>query len=211
MARGGPMRGRRGYGVPAAVPLLPTTACGGGAAKERPGASPPATGANAAGKEAPDATNEPVIDADPARLPTTRKAALSLIGQVIAGPDNFGPGVVARTPYESDPDSWPVLGTDCVWRQQEPGRGVARSTGATGAEREGIAQRLFRTSHPGISRTLSFSPSRRVRYETGLFLHRVEEGRARFLGPTRRCEPDDAVWAVRGEPYDGMKRSCGRA
>ncbi|MFE6665311.1 bifunctional serine/threonine-protein kinase/ABC transporter substrate-binding protein [Streptomyces sp. NPDC057697] len=60
---------------------------------------------------------------------------------------------------------------------------AARSTSATGAEREGIAQRLFRTTHRGITRTLSFRTSRQVRYETGIFLYRVEHGRARFLGP----------------------------
>ncbi|MEL5958783.1 hypothetical protein AADR41_29145 [Streptomyces sp. CLV115] len=125
MVRGGPIRGWRGYGVLAAVPLLLVTACGGGgggdgdAAKKRPGASPAATG-----RENPDATGEPVIDADPARLPTTRKAALDLIDQVIADPESFGPGVVARTPYESGPDSWPVLDDDCVWQQGDPGRGI---------------------------------------------------------------------------------------
>ncbi|MEV6123079.1 hypothetical protein AB0M23_21605 [Streptomyces sp. NPDC052077] len=112
-------------GVLAAVPLLLVTACGGGgggdgdAARKRPGASPAATGG-----ENPGATGEFVIDADPARLPTTRKAALRLIGQVIADPESFGPGVVARTPYESGQGTWPVLGADCVWQQREPGHGV---------------------------------------------------------------------------------------
>ncbi|MFJ4501893.1 hypothetical protein [Streptomyces sp. NPDC088864] len=125
--RGGPLRGWRGYGVLAAVPLLLLTACGGGGggdadgdgAKKRPGASPAATGS-----KSPHATGAPVIDADPARLPATRKSALRLIGQVIADPESFGPGVVARTPYESGPDTWPVLGADCVWQRREPGPGV---------------------------------------------------------------------------------------
>ncbi|MFE7110022.1 hypothetical protein ACFU98_02310 [Streptomyces sp. NPDC057575] len=120
-------RGWRGCGVLAAVPLLLVTACGGGgggAAKDRPGASPSATGTTAAVGRTPDATGKPVIDADPARLPATRQAALDLIGRVIADPDDFGPGVVARRPYESGPDTWPVLGSDCVWQQAEPGSGV---------------------------------------------------------------------------------------
>ncbi|MFG3526766.1 hypothetical protein ACGF8B_08475 [Streptomyces sp. NPDC047917] len=104
------------------------TACGGGGgntAKGRPGASPSAGSATGKDKkEKPAATSEPVIDADPARLPTTRKAALHLIGQVIADPESFGPGVVARTPYESGQGTWPVLGADCVWQQREPGHGV---------------------------------------------------------------------------------------
>lgn len=64
------------------------------------------------------------LDPDPARLPATRAAALDLIGKVIAGPDSFGPGVVKQSPYESDPDTWPVLGEDCVWQQQKPGFSV---------------------------------------------------------------------------------------
>lgn len=125
MVRGGPIRGWRGYGVLAAVPLLLMTACGGGgggdggAAKKRPGASPAATGSRS-----PEATGAPVIDADPARLPTTRKAALHLIGQVIADPESFGPEVVARTPYESGQGTWPVLDADCVWQQRKPDHGI---------------------------------------------------------------------------------------
>ncbi|MFF3734088.1 hypothetical protein ACFYXM_28220 [Streptomyces sp. NPDC002476] len=66
----------------------------------------------------------PTIDADPARLPATRGAALDLIRRVIADPESFGPGVVRRSPYESGPDTWPVLGADCVWRQEKPAPGV---------------------------------------------------------------------------------------
>lgn len=64
------------------------------------------------------------IDADQAKLPATRKEALDLIGRVIAEPATFGPGVVERSPYESDPATWPVLGTDCVWRQEKPASSV---------------------------------------------------------------------------------------
>ncbi|GAA2429236.1 hypothetical protein GCM10010433_31780 [Streptomyces pulveraceus] len=61
---------------------------------------------------------------------------------------------------------------------------AAPGTGEAAPERGGVAQRLFRTSHPGITRTLSFSSAvRKVRSETGMFLYRVEHGRARFLGP----------------------------
>ncbi|WP_103535268.1 hypothetical protein [Streptomyces sp. SM11] len=61
---------------------------------------------------------------DPARLPKTRAEARDLIDRVIAGPDSFGPGVVKRSPYESDPATWPVLGEDCVWQQQKPAHSV---------------------------------------------------------------------------------------
>ncbi|MFF9636736.1 bifunctional serine/threonine-protein kinase/ABC transporter substrate-binding protein [Streptomyces bacillaris] len=61
---------------------------------------------------------------------------------------------------------------------------AAAATSAGGEGREGLAQRLVRTEHPGIVRTLAFSPStRRVRYENGIFLYRVERGSPRFLGP----------------------------
>ncbi|MZD07961.1 hypothetical protein GTW43_26490 [Streptomyces sp. SID5785] len=62
--------------------------------------------------------------ADPARLPTTRAAAVDLIDRVIADADSFGPGVVKRRPYESDPATWPVLDADCVWQQQKPAKSV---------------------------------------------------------------------------------------
>lgn len=61
---------------------------------------------------------------DPARLPKTPAQARDLIGRVIAGPDSFGPGVVKRSPYESDPATWPVLGEDCVWQQRKPAYSV---------------------------------------------------------------------------------------
>ncbi len=68
----------------------------------------------------PEKTFEP----DPARLPKTRAEARDFIDRVIAGPDSFGPGVVKRSPYESDPATWPVLGEDCVWQQRKPAPSV---------------------------------------------------------------------------------------
>ncbi|MFF7007509.1 hypothetical protein ACFY9Y_10105 [Streptomyces fimicarius] len=66
------------------------------------------------------ATFEP----DPTRLPRTKASARAFIDRVIAAPDSFGPGVVKRSPYESDPATWPVLGEDCVWQQRKPARSV---------------------------------------------------------------------------------------
>ncbi|MFG2881925.1 hypothetical protein ACGFYV_06300 [Streptomyces sp. NPDC048297] len=82
-----------------------------GAHKETSASRTPVSGSGAA---APN----PRFTADPAHLPRTRSAALSLLRAVTAGPDSYGPGYERRTPYESDPASWPVLGDDCVWRQQ---------------------------------------------------------------------------------------------
>ncbi|MET9663307.1 ABC transporter substrate-binding protein, partial [Streptomyces sp. NPDC006510] len=84
-----------------------------------------------------------------------------------------------RKRFGAAPGRWAAEAYDAVGLIAE----AARSTSATGAEREGMAQRLFRTTHPGITRTLSFYASRQVRYETGIFLYRVEHGRARLLGP----------------------------
>ncbi|WP_372404743.1 hypothetical protein [Streptomyces luteireticuli] len=75
---------------------------------ERTGASASAT-ADAAGTR---------FAADPARLPGNRSAALELLRAVVVGPEGYGPGYEKRTPYESDPADRPVLGTDCVWRQE---------------------------------------------------------------------------------------------
>ncbi|MEV1045468.1 hypothetical protein [Streptomyces sp. NPDC049916] len=86
---------------------------------DAPQGSGPSSGADSGNAPSADAPNR--IDPDPTRLPKTRAAALDLIGRVIAGPDSFGPGVVARSPYESGPATWPVLGADCFWRQQPPG------------------------------------------------------------------------------------------
>ncbi|WP_406259564.1 hypothetical protein OH779_00650 [Actinacidiphila glaucinigra] len=64
----------------------------------------------------PSATT--VVDTDPAALPKTAAQATALIRDVIPDAAAFGPGAVRRTPYESDPRRWPVLGDDCVWQQQ---------------------------------------------------------------------------------------------
>ncbi|WP_372446682.1 hypothetical protein [Streptomyces laculatispora] len=45
-------------------------------------------------------------------------------GRVIADPADFGPEVTKRSPYQSGPATWPVLGTDCVWQQKKPVRSV---------------------------------------------------------------------------------------
>ncbi|MFJ2093630.1 hypothetical protein ACIOEW_30785 [Streptomyces sp. NPDC087901] len=117
----------RGYGALVLAPLVLVACSGGGGSPGGEGKSASATGSaraepGARTSEKPDDTG--VIDADPARLPTSPEEALDLIGRVIAEPATFGPGVVKRSPYESDPATWPVLGTDCIWRQQKPASSV---------------------------------------------------------------------------------------
>lgn len=55
---------------------------------------------------------------DPGRLPKTRAEGLRLARTVAATPADWGPGFVRRSPYESDPGSWPVLDSDCVWERE---------------------------------------------------------------------------------------------
>ncbi|MFF9567153.1 bifunctional serine/threonine-protein kinase/ABC transporter substrate-binding protein [Streptomyces sp. NPDC014685] len=84
-----------------------------------------------------------------------------------------------RKRFGAPPARWAAEAYDAVGL-------IARATSATsatGAEREGIAQRLFLTTHKGITRTISFHSSRQLRFEEGIFLYRVEGGRARSLGP----------------------------
>ncbi|GGZ35603.1 hypothetical protein GCM10010387_32100 [Streptomyces inusitatus] len=42
----------------------------------------------------------------------------------MADTDSFGAEVVRRSPYESDPATWPVLGEDCVWQRRKPADSV---------------------------------------------------------------------------------------
>ncbi|WP_457514689.1 hypothetical protein [Streptomyces sp. TE33382] len=128
------------YGAPLLLlPLLLTGCSDGGAAGDAqgkgspvsgaPGTKAPASPGTPASASSPEsasssASTPPLLDADPARLPKTRSTALAFIGKVIADPDSFGPGVVKRSPYESGPDVWPVLGADCVWEQRKPAGSV---------------------------------------------------------------------------------------
>ncbi|WP_030578251.1 bifunctional serine/threonine-protein kinase/ABC transporter substrate-binding protein [Streptomyces anulatus] len=85
-----------------------------------------------------------------------------------------------RKRFGAPPATWAAEAYDAVGL-------IARATGTTSASgevRSGIAQRLVRTEHRGIVRTLAFHTStRQVRIENGIFLYRIEKGRPRFLGP----------------------------
>ncbi|WUT40428.1 hypothetical protein OID54_34040 [Streptomyces sp. NBC_00690] len=103
-----------------------STADGSGEAEER---SAPANGGARAGSggstgagQSADATEG--FRPDTARLPRTPAAARSLIDRVMADTDSFGAEVVKRSPYESDPTTWPVLDEDCVWQRRKPADSV---------------------------------------------------------------------------------------
>jgi hypothetical protein len=79
-----------------------------GSAPEKKGAATTTAGPSSAA----------VVDADPAALPETTAEATALVRDVLPDAAAFGPGAVRRTPYESDPRRWAVLGDDCVWQQR---------------------------------------------------------------------------------------------
>ncbi|MFS8201800.1 hypothetical protein ACLVWQ_24280 [Streptomyces sp. CWNU-52B] len=82
--------------------------------------SDPSSGSSTRPSPAPSASPTGLdFTPDPDRAPKTRAQALRLARAITATPVNWGPGYVKRSPYESDPGSWPVLDTDCVW-QREP-------------------------------------------------------------------------------------------
>ncbi|NUK10405.1 ABC transporter substrate-binding protein [Streptomyces lunaelactis] len=59
-----------------------------------------------------------------------------------------------------------------------------RALGGGGVERGAMVRRLRELSYKGLAKTIAFEPLTRVLYaRNGLFLHRVQGGRVRFLGP----------------------------
>lgn len=84
-----------------------------------------------------------------------------------------------RKRYEEAPATWAAEAYDAVGLIAR----AAGSTSAVDAPRDGLAASVFRSDYPGITRRLSFYGHHLVRNQTGIFLYRVKEGRARFLGP----------------------------
>ncbi|MFF8594623.1 hypothetical protein ACF061_24875 [Streptomyces sp. NPDC015220] len=122
-------RTRRGYAVLAVCGVLLAGCSGSSDGGHRTG--PSASSASVTSPAGQRGTGVPTVrfTVDPARVPTTPFAALDLVRAVTAGPDSYGPGYIKRPPYESDPAAWPVLGTDCVWRQEPlPGDVLATFT-----------------------------------------------------------------------------------
>ncbi|WP_405387656.1 bifunctional serine/threonine-protein kinase/ABC transporter substrate-binding protein [Streptomyces sp. NBC_01102] len=87
--------------------------------------------------------------------------------------------VAHRARFDAPPGRWSAEAYDAVGLIAR----AAETTSATDAERGGVAQRLLLLDHQGISRRIAFHGPRLVRSETGMFLYRIEDGRARWLGP----------------------------
>ncbi|MFD4901727.1 bifunctional serine/threonine-protein kinase/ABC transporter substrate-binding protein [Streptomyces sp. NPDC058411] len=83
-----------------------------------------------------------------------------------------------RARFGAPPAHWAAEAYDAVGLIAR----AAETTSATDAERGGVAQRLFLLDYKGISRRLSFLSTREVKSEAGIFLYRVEDGKARWLG-----------------------------
>ncbi|MEU3051969.1 bifunctional serine/threonine-protein kinase/ABC transporter substrate-binding protein [Streptomyces griseus] len=85
-----------------------------------------------------------------------------------------------RKRFGAPPATWAAEAYDAVGLIAR----AAGTTSASGEVRSGIGGRIVRTEHRGIVRNLAFQAStRQVRYENGIFLYRIEQGRPRFLGP----------------------------
>ncbi|MFI6554729.1 protein kinase domain-containing protein [Streptomyces griseus] len=85
-----------------------------------------------------------------------------------------------RKRFGAPPATWAAEAYDAVGLIAR----AAGTTSASGEVRSGIGGRIVRTEHRGIVRTLAFQAStRQLRYENGIFLYRIEQGRPRFLGP----------------------------
>ncbi|MFI6858842.1 bifunctional serine/threonine-protein kinase/ABC transporter substrate-binding protein [Streptomyces sp. NPDC050421] len=84
-----------------------------------------------------------------------------------------------RERFGSPPATWAAETYDAVGLIAQAGRTISVS----GAVREAVAARIFRTDYRGVTRRLSFYEIHQVRYDEGIYLYRVDGGRARFLGP----------------------------
>ncbi|MFC8663961.1 hypothetical protein [Streptomyces sp. NPDC057199] len=61
----------------------------------------------------------PTEQADPTKQPHTAAEARAFVRKMIANPELVGSGAAPGTPYESDPNTWAVLGEDCAWQREE--------------------------------------------------------------------------------------------
>lgn len=83
-----------------------------------------------------------------------------------------------RKRFGAPPATWAAEAYDAVGLIAR----AAATTSATDALRGGIPQRVFRTEYRGITRRLAFDSSHLVPRKEGIFLYRIDHGRARFLG-----------------------------
>ncbi|MFF1490065.1 hypothetical protein ACIGZH_37690 [Streptomyces sp. NPDC058319] len=109
---GTPWPGTPASGTPASGPVPPASG------------TPPSQAPASGGLPAPLPADAPTQEADPAKSPADARA---LIRAVIADEALVGGGARRAAPYESDPDTWAVLGEDCAWRREALPAGVLGS------------------------------------------------------------------------------------
>ncbi|MGW8767726.1 hypothetical protein ACWGN5_35160 [Streptomyces sp. NPDC055815] len=120
---------RTGAALAAGVALLAGCSSGGGGDDGKPPRSTPSASASAPSTAKPTPT---ALDftADPKRVPKNAAEGRRLALAIVAGPESWGPDFVKRSPYLSDPDSWPVLDANCTWETGTPPRSVLASVTA---------------------------------------------------------------------------------
>ncbi|MFD5323968.1 hypothetical protein [Streptomyces sp. NPDC127092] len=90
-------------------------------------------GTSASASAPPTASPRPTalpFTPDPKRVPKNAADARRLALEIVAGPESWGPDFVKRTPYLSDPGSWPVLDANCQWQTGSLPRSVLASVTA---------------------------------------------------------------------------------
>ncbi|WP_234315101.1 hypothetical protein [Streptomyces globisporus] len=118
---------RTGAVLAAGVALLAGCSSGGGGDDGKPPRRPPSTSASGSPTPTP---SRPDFTLDPKKAPRTAADARRMALAVVAGPDDWGPDYVKRSPYLSDPGSWPVLGPTCEWEAGTLPRSVLASVTA---------------------------------------------------------------------------------
>lgn len=125
---------RAGAVVAAGALLMAGCSSGGGGGDGKPPrGTPGATGtATPPGTAAPAPRATPTaldFTPDPKRVPKNAAEARRLALAIVAGPESWGPDYVKRSPYLSDPGSWPVLDANCEWEVEPlPGSVLASVT-----------------------------------------------------------------------------------
>ncbi|MFB9553546.1 hypothetical protein [Streptomyces roseoviridis] len=125
----------RACGALAAGGVLVLAGCSGSGGDKPDGDAGPSTGTSAPAATSPRPTPSAAptgIDftPDPSRVPRTSDDAGRLALAIVAGPDAWGPDYVKRSPYLSDPGSWPVLDANCTWGSGARPRSVLSSVTA---------------------------------------------------------------------------------
>ncbi|GGU92610.1 hypothetical protein GCM10010275_32210 [Streptomyces litmocidini] len=119
---------RTAAALAAGAALLAGCSSGGGD-DGKPARSTPSASASAPSTAKPTPT---ALDftADPKRVPKNAAEGRRLALAIVAGPESWGPDFVKRSPYLSDPDSWPVLDANCEWETGTLPRSVLASVTA---------------------------------------------------------------------------------